>query len=178
LEIFDDESMQGLVEQGSALLLRTQKAMEERIHPILSRLYSKIKQPFAVIGSWSSQQFAHACRDIGENVGLSLGQMVANDIDCFFGTPGSGPFGMKGMPRKEILEENEVNWVEVNHFSIEGLLENNDINATAFAVGVEEVNGSLAFEFKVSPQFWHFFLSHEHILSAVRQKQAKTRTLV
>jgi hypothetical protein len=85
---------------------------------------------------------------------------------------------MKGMPRKEMLEENEVNWVKVHHFSVEGLLEKNDINATAFAVGVEEANGSLAFEFRVSPQFWHFFWSHEHILCAVRPKQAKTRTLV
>jgi hypothetical protein len=154
------------------------KAMDERIRPILSRLYSKIKQPFAVIGSWAARQFVHACRDIGESVGPSLEQMVANDIDCFFGTPGSGPFAMNGMPRKEMMEENDVNWVEVHHFSVAGLLANNDINATAFALGVEEKNGSLAFEVKVSPQFWRFFLSDDHILCAVRPKQAKTRTLV
>jgi hypothetical protein len=85
---------------------------------------------------------------------------------------------MNGMPRKEMMEENEVNWVEVCHFSVAGLLENNDINATAFAVGIEnKANGSLTFEFRVSPQFWHLFFG-EHILCAVRPKQAKTRTLV
>mmetsp|Transcript_27692 Transcript_27692/g.50147 ORF Transcript_27692/g.50147 Transcript_27692/m.50147 type:complete len:272 (+) Transcript_27692:1502-2317(+) len=104
--------------------------------------------------------------------------MVANDIDCFFGEPGNGPFAMEGMPRKEPINGNEVNWVKVRHFNLAGLLSNNDINATAFAIGVSEVNGMLSFEFEVSPHFWRFFLSQEHILSAVRPRHAKTRTLV
>jgi hypothetical protein len=85
---------------------------------------------------------------------------------------------MEGMPQKELINGNEVNWVKVRHFNLAGLLSNNDINATAFAIGVSEVNGMLSFECEVSPHFWRFFLSQEHILSAVRPRHAKTRMLV
>ncbi len=64
------------------------------------------------------------------------------------------------------------------HFNLAGLLSNNDINATAFSIGVSEVNGMLSFEFEVSPHFWHFFLSQEHILSAVWPRHTKMKTLV
>jgi hypothetical protein len=124
-----------------------------------------------------------ACRDneenaCPENAGPDLQHMVANDIDCFFGTSRTGPFIMNGIPRKEMVQEHEVNWVEVQHFSVACVLNNNDINATAFAVGIEEKNGCLSFEIKVHPHFWRWFFSRDHVLAAVRPKQAKTRTLV
>jgi len=181
LETFDDEAILQVInlnEQGAELLLHTQLALTDRIRPILTDIHATIGRPFAVIGSWGAQQFARACRDIGKSVGPDLEYMVANDIDCFYGTPGIGPFVMEGVPRKETVNGHEVNWVAVRHFDVSGLLENNDINATAFAISVKEVSGSLAFEFQVSPQFWRFFLSNEHILQAVRPRQAKTRTLV
>jgi hypothetical protein len=106
--------------------------------------------------------------------------LVANDIDCFFSNAGDGPFfAMEGAPKKEMINGNEVNFVKVRHFNIDGLLDNNNINArTAFAIGVSKTNGRLSFEFQVSQHFWRWFLSPHHILSAVRSRQAKTRTLV
>ncbi len=181
LETADDESILEVValdEQGSQLLHRNQSAFIDHIHPILKDVHDKIQCPFAVIGSWLAQQFAHTCRESEESVSPDLECMVKIDIDCFFGEPGNGPFAMEGMPRKELINGNEVNWVKVRHFNLAGLLSNNDINATAFAIGVSEVNGMLSFEFEVSPYFWRFFLSKEHILSAVQPRHAKTRTLV
>lgn len=104
--------------------------------------------------------------------------LVANDIDCFFGNAGKGPFAMEGAPKKQMINGNEVNFVKVRHFNIDGLLDNNDINATAFTIGVSKMNGRLSFEFKVSQHFGRWFLLPHHILSAVQPRQAKTRTLV
>jgi hypothetical protein len=182
LETADDKSILEVValdEQGSQLLHHNQSAFIDHIHPILKDIHDKIQCPFAVIGLWPAQQFAHTCQESEESVSPDLECMVTNDIDCFFGGPGNGPFAMEGMPQKELINGNEVNWVKVHHFILAaGLLSNNDINATAFAIGVSEVNGMLSFEFEVSPHFWHSFFSQEHILSAVRPRHTKTRMLV
>lgn len=104
--------------------------------------------------------------------------MVANDIDCFYSKTGIGSFAMEGMLDKEMINDNEVNFMKVRHFNLPGLLDNNDINITAFAIGVSEANSLLSFKFQVSPHFWHIFLSQEHILSVVQPRQAKTKMLV
>jgi hypothetical protein len=61
--------------------------------------------------------------------------------------------------------------VKCNSLSVEGFLENNDINATAACINVTRMdassdddsdNGSDAlidFDFHFAPEFWHFFLS-------------------
>ncbi len=98
LETVDDEAILevvGLDDQGSQLLLQYQSAVSDHIHPILIDIHNQIKWPFAVIGSWPAKQFACTCRDNGENVGPDLECMVANDIDCFYGKTGIGPFAME-----------------------------------------------------------------------------------
>jgi hypothetical protein len=60
----------------------------------------------------------------------------------------------KGMLDKEMINDNEVNFMKVRHFNLPGLLDNNDINVTAFAIGVSEGNRLLSFEFQVSLHFW------------------------
>ena len=116
LETADGESILEVValdEQGSQLLLRNQSAFADHIRPILKDIHDKIRCTFAAIGSWPAQQFAHTCRESDESVGPDLECMVANDIDCFFGEPGNGHFAMEGMPRKELINDHEVNWVKV-----------------------------------------------------------------
>jgi hypothetical protein len=64
LETADDESILEVValdEQGSQLLHHNQSAFIDHIHPILKDVHDKIQCPFAVIGSWPAQQFAHTC---------------------------------------------------------------------------------------------------------------------
>ena len=100
-------------EQGSQLFLCNQSAFADHIHPILKDIHDRIRCPFAVIGSWPAQQFAHTCRESNESIGPDLECMVGNDINCFFGEPGNGPFAMEGMPQKELINDHEVNWVKV-----------------------------------------------------------------
>jgi hypothetical protein len=180
LETADDEAVLeviGLEDQGCQLLIRNQSALSNRIYPTLIDIHNKVGQDFVVIGSWPAQQFAYTCKE-NENVGPDLECLVANDIDCFFRNAEDSPFAMEGAPEKEMINGNEVNFVKVCHFNIDGLLDNNNINATAFAIGVSKTNGRLSFKFKVSQHFWRWFLSPHHILSAVQPRQAKKRTLV
>lgn len=109
-------------------------------------------------------------------------KMTANDVDVFFGESRTGSFKMSGPPSKHDVAGVglEVNLDKMENFSVELVLENNDINVTAFAIGVQTASNVDGFqlEFRVKPSFWIWFHFKHHVLKATQPQTAKAKTLV
>ena len=101
--------------------------------------------------------------------------LVANDFDIYVGGEWGDDFEMskeKGActyPEVKGFEKDEVNIVKCIRLSSEGFLQNNDINATAVCIEVEDDDINYI-SLHVSPHFWEFFFSSEkeRVLKATR----------
>jgi hypothetical protein len=114
--------------------------LSDQIYPTLIDIHKKLDKILLLFTHGQCNSLLIPVKET-ENVGPDLECLIANDIDCFFGNAEDGPFAMEGVPQKQMINGNEVNFVKVCHFNIDGLLDNNDFNATAFTIGVSKTNG-------------------------------------
>jgi hypothetical protein len=127
--------------------------------------------------------------------------LIANDIDVFFGEEKEGPFKMIGFPEEKDWEGKKVNLIHVENLSHELLLENNDINATSFAIhckamvtdpddeekeiiweplvhGDEAVDIDIKYEFCATDAFWKWWYDERHVFEACKPQECKAKTFV
>jgi hypothetical protein len=137
---------------------------------------------FAVVGSWAAKEFVKAVYQQTGQFQYLEEIMIANDIDCFYGPTGEGPVAVASKPTYRALpsSEDELNVVEMENFSTQAVLDNNDVNATGVAIDI--VFGpepeTVSINFHVTEMFWEWALSKDHILRAINPVSAKAKTLV
>jgi len=75
----------------------------------------------------------------------------------------------------------KLNSVPVYNLSVDGLLANNDINATAIAISVAQedpLEEELTIEFHVTRDFWEFYYNPTHTLRFTKPESVKAKSLV
>jgi len=74
----------------------------------------------------------------------------------------------------------KLNTVPVYNLSVDGLLANNDINATAIAITVtkeDPLDDELTMEFHATKHFWEFYYNPSHTLRFTNPESAKAKSL-
>jgi hypothetical protein len=173
-----------------------------------------LKPEIIIVGSWPVQCFSNAVADKykeKKNEGPSTlapfqaiagpfpKDLIANDIDVFFGELKEGPFQMIGLPEEHHCDRGKVNLIHVENLSYKMLLENNDINATSFAIHCKamiidpddddkeivwepsihgDVDIDLQYSFHITDNFWQWWYDKMHVFEACDPQKCKAKTFV
>jgi hypothetical protein len=201
---------------GSNLLETVRVGIEFEIDDTVNGIIREFGKPeIVIVGSWPVQCLSNAVEDkhkekkkecpssfatFGEVAGPFPKDLTANDIDVFFGEVKEGPFKMLGFPEVHDCNGDKVNLIHVENLSHEMLLENNDVNATSFAIRCtamipdpnddnkeivweppvhgHEVDINIRYEFHTTDHFWKWWYDKRHVLQACDPQKCKSKTFV
>ena len=178
-------------DQGIAFKNQMRDEFIKLVEPTILAIANKIRANFCVMGSWPAKI---AMQLIDQNLEK---KMKANDIDVFY------PVGSNSSQKGDELKidftkleyialdgmEEEVNKIPVlQGYSVEELLLNNDINATAIGLDISVLIGGEADTDKVDSgdilivphygkHFWEFAYSDSHSLKPTKAN-ARAKTFV